>query len=271
MITPRAVVRYTTACAWLFAAIIPALARQTATSSARPIERSSHFWAQSIDFIADPVISFGMGIVAIVAFCFTQSAQNRIIRRLAFALFTGLTLALWTVCVVVGDYPPAIAGFLSGIAVVILVVVAPRPPQSPDKNAHIASNSPAPIRPIDYDANRIRTDKQLEKHPLSIARYALFYAIALAGFAIIAFRAQAQAQAQDQDQAQAHVIALTVSWLCIALLAANAILWPFAQIPEWIGYAERRRCFIDRKPMKRRKLAIVLAAIASIAAIALAL
>lgn len=263
MITPRAVVRYTTACAWLFAAIIPALARQTATSSARPIERSSHFWAQSIDFIADPVISFGMGIVAIVAFCFTQSAQNRIIRRLAFALFMGLTLALWAACVVVGDYPPAIAGFLSGIAVVILVVVAPRPPQSPDKNAHIASNSPAPIRSIDYDANRIRTDKRLEKHPLSIARYVVFYTIALAGFAIIAFRAQAQDQA--------HVIALTVSWLCIALLAANAILWPFAQIPEWLGYAERRRCFIDRKPMKQRKLAIVLATIACIAAIALAL
>ena len=263
MITLRAVVRYTTACAWLFAATIPALARQTATSSALPIERSSHFWAQSIDFIADPVISFGMGIVAIVAFCFTQSTQNRTIRRLAFALFTGLTLALWVACVVVGDYPPAIAGFLSGIAVVILAIVAPRPPQSPDKNTHIASSSPAPIRSINYDANRIRTDKRLEKHPLSIARYVVFYAIALAGFAIIAFRAQAQAQA--------HVIALTVSWLCIALLAANAILWPFAQIPEWLGYAERRRCFIDRKPMKRRKLAIVLAAIASIAAIALAL
>lgn len=267
MITLRAVVRYTTACAWLFVAIIPALARQTATSSARPIERSSHFWAQSIDFIADPVISFGMGIVAIVAFCFTQSAQNRTFRRLAFALFTGLTLALWAACVVVGDYPPAIAGFLSGIAVVILAVVAPRTPQSPDKNAHIANSSPAPIRSIDYDANRIRTDKRLEKHPLSIARYVVFYAIALAGFAIIAFRAQTQ----DQDQAQAHVIALTVSWLCIALLAANAILWPFAQIPEWLGYAERRRCFIDRKPMKRRKLAIVLATIACIAAIALAL
>ena len=176
-------------------------------------------------------------------------------------MFVTSTLLLWITSVIADDYSPQIAGLLSGMALIAVVAVT-TPDRFPRvKNELIAAKRQpnADIRAVDYNANLACESQKREKHPLSLARYVIFYFISLAGFAIIAC------------YAEKDVILFEICWLCFSLLAANALIWPLAQIPEWLGYTERRRCFIDRRATIRRNVAVAIAAGIGIAAIALTL
>lgn len=265
--TLRATVRYTVACAWIFVALLPALYRHAAPLSSlqrgNPLPSATTFPSGGDDAfcaaLVSPAFALAIAVAAISAFCASQAVQNKLVRRLFFGMFVTSTLLLWITNVIVGDYSPQIAGLLSGMALIAVVAVA-----TPDRSSRVNHEliaakrlSNAVIRNVEYNSKITRESQKREKHPLSLARYVIFYFISLAGFAIIAC---------DSEN---DVILLDIFWLCLSLLAANALIWPLAQIPEWLGYTERRRCFIDRRAAIRRNIAVAIAAGIGIAAIAL--
>ncbi len=265
----RAITRYAFAAIWILPPAARAIERMTAAAGffsavgAHAIaivpfsDDIAVFPAPENPLIARPALELCLACGAWISFCASEHcAENTPIQRILFALFIVSALIIWCSEVAFGAFDPIFAGTLSGISVLFLKTVS-RPISVRQKTIQ-RRLSDASSPQCDPPAAAEKSE-QNPAQTIAFCRFIAFCAVALTGFALIAL-------------CRTHnAVTYAIAWLCVVLLGMNSVVWPFEQIPEWLGYAERRRCFLDRRKRRLRICIILFAAIGAIALFAAAL
>lgn len=270
MISLHAVTRYAFAAIWILPPAARAIERLTAAAGffsavgAHAIaiapfsDGIAVFPAPGNPVIARPPIELCLACGAWISFCISEYlAKNTAIQRILFAFFIVSALIIWCSEVAFGAFDPIFAGTLSGICVLFLKTVS-RPISDRTKTIRRRFSGTSSPQCEPPPASAEKTELPPEQ-TIALGRFFAFCAVALTGFALIALL-------------QTHnAVTFAIAWLCVVLLGMNSVVWPFEQIPEWLRYAECRRCFLDRRKRRLRIFAILVATICAISSFAAAL
>lgn len=233
MIPPlRAIARYSTLIAWIILIASPS--------------------------ILDNPIALLIAIGAVLALMTSEfSAASRFRRNLSILLLPLAMGALLLFASSQSSLPPLAIGLCSTFALFFIVLLSPHPNAlSQDRNEQKCVYAPLSNHARGEDRIRSFHHSALFSNPdfptyhtLPSLRFGIFYALWIGGSFMVAF------------SPSSNSASILIVWNCLMLLSANAAIWPFAQTPEWIGYSERRKCFVPRRYATMRNITLWIAAI----------